>query len=182
MKKIFLILFFILITFNTSASLKENIILKFRTIDNINFNFQQNVNGKIENGNCTIKYPKKIFCEYDLGNQKILVSDGNFLVIKTSASYYRYPLNKTPLNYLLDKEFLIKKINNLNERIVQDELVNFNFIEEESEINIFFNSKNYNLIGWQTLDIYQNLSITYLNSISINRKLKKNLFILPERN
>ena len=182
MKKFFLILFLIFITFDTSASFKENIILKFRTIDNINFNFQQNVNGKTENGNCTIKYPKKIFCEYDLGNQKILVSDGKFLVIKTSASYYRYPLNKTPLNYLLDKEFLINKINNLNERIIQGELVNFNFIEEENEINIFFDSKNYNLIGWQTLDIYQNLSITYLNSISINRKLKKNLFILPERN
>ena len=31
--------------------------------------------------------------------------------------------------------------------------------------SIFFDIDNYNLIGWQTLDIYQNLSITFLSSI-----------------
>ena len=182
MKKYILIIFIIFVTSKVSASLKESIILNLKNIDNINFNFEQNINGKIEKGNCTIQYPKKIFCEYDLGNQKILVSDGKWLVIKTSASYYKYPLNTTPLNYILDKEFLIKKIYNLSERVVQEKLINFRFVENENEINIFFDIANLNLIGWQTLDIYQNLSITYLSSVFKNQDLAKGLFVIPKQN
>ena len=182
MKKYILIMLLIFIPFTASASLKKNIILNLQKIENLNFNFEQNINGKTENGNCTIKYPKKIFCKYNLGNQKVLVSDGKWLVIKTTASYYKYPLNRTPLNYLLDKEFLMKTINNLSHRIVENKFVNFSLIEKENKINIFFDIKNHNLVGWQTLDVYQNLSITYLNSININQNLRKNIFKLPERN
>ena len=181
-KRCIFITLIILITSNASASLKESIVLHLKNIDNVNFNFEQNINGKIENGNCTIQYPKKIFCKYNLGNQKILVSNGKWLIIKTSASYYKYSLDKTPLNYLLDKNFLINRINDLDQRIIQKKLINFNFVEKENEISIFFDVTNHNLVGWQTLDIYQNLSITYLSSITINQKLKENLFKLPERN
>ena len=182
MKIYIYILLLILLASKTSANIKENIILNLKNIENINFNFEQNINGKIENGNCTVQYPKKIFCKYNLGNQKILVSDGKSLIIKTTASYYKYSLEKTPLNYLLDKEFLIKKINESNARIVQKKFINFKFTENENEINIFFDINNFSLLGWQTLDIYQNLSITYLSSISVNKNLKRNLFNLPDRN
>ena len=182
MKIYIYILLLILLASKTSANIKENIILNLKNIENINFNFEQNINGKIENGNCTIQYPKKIFCKYNLGNQKVLVSDGKSLIIKTTASYYKYSLDKTPLNYLLDKEFLIKKINESNARIVQKKFINFKFTENENEINIFFDINNFSLLGWQTLDIYQNLSITYLSSISVNKNLKRNLFNLPDRN
>ena len=182
MKIYIYILLLILLASKTSANIKENIILNLKNIENINFNFEQNINGKIENGNCTIQYPKKMFCKYNLGNQKILVSDGKSLIIKTTASYYKYSLEKTPLNYLLDKEFLIKKINVSNARIIQKKFVNFKFTENENEINVFFDIKNFSLLGWQTLDIYQNLSITYLSSISVNKNLKRNLFNLPDRN
>ena len=182
MKIYIYILLLIFLTSKTSANIKENIILNLKNIENINFNFEQNINGKIENGNCTIQYPKKMFCKYNLGNQKILVSDGKSLIIKTIASYYKYSLDKTPLNYLLDKEFLIKKINGSNARIVQKKFINFKFTENENQINVFFDIKNFSLLGWQTLDIYQNLSITYLSSISVNKNLKRNLFNLPDRN
>ena len=182
MKIYIYILLLIFLTSKTSANIKENIILNLKNIENINFNFEQNINGKIENGNCTIQYPKKILCKYNLGNQKILVSDGKSLIIKTTASYYKYSLDKTPLNYLLDKEFLIKKINESNARIIQKKFVNFKFTENENEINVFFDINNFSLLGWQTLDIYQNLSITYLSSISVNKNLKRNLFNLPDRN
>ena len=182
MKIYIYILLLILLASKTSANIKENIILNLKNIENINFNFEQNINGKIENGNCTIQYPKKIFCKYNLGNQKILVSDGKSLIIKTTASYYKYSLDKTPLNYLLDKEFLIKKINDSNARIIQKKFINFKFNENENEINVFFDINNFSLLGWQTLDIYQNLSITYLSSISVNKNLKRDLFNLPDRN
>ena len=64
----------------------------------------------------------------------------------------------------------------------ENKLINFSFVQDDNEIKIFFGKKSFNLIGWQTLDIYQNLSITYLSSITKNKKLKKNLFKLPDRN
>ena len=182
MKKIFLIIFFIVSVNNVSASIKDNIINKLKDIENISFKFEQNINGKIENGNCIIEYPKKIFCKYDLSNQKILVSNGKSLVIKTLSSYYHYSLKKTPLNLILNKNFLLEKISNLEERNINDKFVNYNFIENENEINLFFDKNTFNLIGWQTIDIYQNISITYLSSIKRNQKLKENLFILPQQN
>ena len=182
MKRIILIIVFILIENNAFASAKENIINKLKDIENISFNFEQNINSKIENGNCTIEYPKKIYCKYDQGNNKILVSNGNSLVIKTTSSYYIYPLKKTPLYFILDKNYLIKKISNLKERNIEQKFINFNFEENENQINLFFDQKTFNLVGWQTIDIYQNISITYLSSIRRNQKLKKDLFLLPKQN
>ena len=182
MKKI---LFFILIlSFNTNAlaSVKQNIINNLNNIENLNFKFEQNINDKIETGYCIIEYPKKIFCEYDSLNKKLLVSNGRSIVIKTKSSYYLYPIKRTPLNSILDKEFLLKKIEKLEPRSIDNKFINFNFLENENEINLFFDKKSFNLIGWQTVDIYQNLSITYLSSITKNKRIKQNLFKLPNRN
>ena len=177
---VLLILLF-LIT-NVNANNKNKIIKNLKNIKNLDFNFEQNINGKIENGNCTIEYPKKIFCEYARSNNKILVSYGKSLVIKTLTSYYRYPLKKTPLNFILDKEFLINKINILEERIVDERLVNYTIKENDNEINIFFDKKTFDLIGWQNTDIYQNFNITFLSSIRKNRVISKNIFEIPTQN
>ncbi len=182
MKKIYLVIIFLFLTGQVSASIKKNIINKFKGIENISFNFEQNINGKVENGNCIIEYPKKINCKYNLSNQKILISNGKTLVIKTLTSYYLYPLEKTPLNSILDKKFLLDKIKNIEERHINDDYINYKFIENDNEINLFFDKRTFNLIGWQTIDIYQNISITYLSSISRNKKLKKKLFTIPKQN
>ena len=166
----------------TIAEIKKNIIQKLKHVENLTFNFEQNINDIKETGNCSIEYPKKIFCQYDLKNKKILVSNGRSIVIKTLVSYYVYPIEKTPLDLILDKEFILNKIQNSNLRVVNDKLINFNLIQNENEINIFFDKKTFNLIGWQTLDVFQNLSITHLNSIIINKELKNDLFKLPSRN
>jgi outer membrane lipoprotein-sorting protein len=183
MKKILLIFFIISFNNFSFGSIKENIISNLQNIDNLIFDFEQNVNGKIEKGNCVIEYPKKIFCNYDNANKKTLVSNGKSLVIKTnSGSYYRYSLERTPLNYILDKNFLIDEIQNLEEKIIDDKFINFKILKDDNEINIFFNSTDYSLIGWQTLDIYQNLSITYISSLKINQLIEKNIFKLPASN
>ena len=103
MKKLLFIVIYLSIISSVSASMKENIIKKFTDIKNISFDFEQNINGKIENGNCIIEYPKKIYCKYNSSNQKILVSNGKSLVIKTLSGYYFYPLEKTPLDTILNK-------------------------------------------------------------------------------
>jgi outer membrane lipoprotein-sorting protein len=177
-KYLFIIIFFSLIS-SSGANNKENIINNLIEIKNINFDFEQNVNEKIEKGNCVIEYPKKIFCEYSGSNNKILVSNGKSLVIKTSSSYYRYPLEKTPLNLILDKNYLINKIYNYEERVINNSFINYKINENGSEINIFFDNDSFNLIGWQTKDIYQNLNITFLSSVKKNETINKNIFKLP---
>ena len=178
----YVLIFFLIFVNNGVASNKEKIIENLNNIKNVDFNFEQNINGKIENGNCTLEYPKKIFCKYAKSNNKILVSNGKSLVIKTMSSYYRYPLNKTPLNFILDKDFLIKKINVLEERIIDKSLINYTIKENDIEINVFFNKISYDLIGWQNKDLYQNFNITFLSSIRKNRILSENIFKLPTQN
>ena len=182
MKIALVIFFFILSIANSEASIKENIIKNLQELKTLSFNFEQNINGKIQNGNCIIEYPKKIYCRYNLRNKKILISNGKSLVIKTSTSYYLYPLKETPLNLILDKDYLLKKIYKFNEIIVENEIINFNFSENGNKIDFFFDKKTFDLIGWQTKDIYQNLSVTYISSLIKNEKIKKNLFKLPNRN
>ena len=182
MLKLYLIIIFFVLTFNSNAEIKEKIIQNLKNTKNLDFKFEQNVNGKIENGNCTIEYPKKIFCEYARSNNKILVSNGKSLVIKTISSYYRYPLEKTPLNVILDKNILINKIKSLKDRTIDNSLINFTILENNNEISIFFDKQTYNLIGWQNTDMYQNFNITFLSSIRKNRVLSKNLFRIPAQN
>ena len=181
MLKNYLFCIFLILISNAQANNKDKILENLQNTENLIFNFEQNINGKVEIGNCTIQYPKKIFCEYQKNN-KILVSNGKSLVIKTITSFYRYPLNKTPLNLILDKDFLITKIKKLNEKILDKNYINFEIVENENEINIFFDKKKFNLIGWQTKDIYQNINITYLSSIKKNQQVNKNLFKLPRQN
>jgi len=181
MYKYYLVIIFLIFCSNTKADNKQNIIENLQNIENLNFKFEQNINGKIENGVCTIEYPKKIYCKY-FKSSKILVSNGKSLVIKTKTSFYRYSLKKTPLNLILDKDFLIEKIHILNENVIDNNLLNFTIIENDNEINIFFDNESFNLVGWKTKDIYQNTNITYLSSIVVNKEINKNLFKIPSQN
>ena len=180
-KKIFFILIILFFNSKTFASIKENIVQNLKDINNVSFNFEQNINGKIEFGSCTIQYPKKMFCAYNKKN-KVIVSNGKSLVIKSTSSYYRYPLDKTPLNFILDKNFLLKKISELNEENINNSLIKFTIKEDNQSIEIFFDINNYNLIGWQTKDVYQNTAVTLLYSIELNQVVDENIFKIPLQN
>ena len=121
-KYLFIIIYLISIAYS-HADNKDKIIKNLQNTETLNFKFEQNINGKIENGNCTIQYPKKIYCKY-IKNKKILVSNGKSLVIKTISSFYRYPLKKTPLNLILDKGFLISRIPYLKEEMINTFYIN----------------------------------------------------------
>ena len=181
----FLIIIFILNFYSPSfSSSKEKIISKMKLTNVLGFDFIQTINEKNENGSCILQYPKKIFCEYNGPNKKIIVSNGRSLVIKirNKDKYYIYPLKKTPLDLLLDKNYLISKINNLEPRIINNKFLSFKILENNNEINIFFDKKNFSLVGWQTEDIYQNMSVTFISSIKINQKINDKIFMLPKNN
>ena len=176
-----LIFFFTFLSFNVNADNRDKIIENLNNTSNFSFEFEQNINGKIESGNCTIEYPKKIYCAYDK-NSKILVSNGKSLVIKTISSYYRYPLKKTPLDLILDKNFLVNKIYSLEENIIDNLYIKYTIKENDNKIDVFFDIISLELIGWQTKDIYQNTALTLLGPIIKNQDIKKKLFELPLQN
>ena len=176
-----LIFVFTFLSFNSNADNRDKIIENLNNTSNFSFEFEQNINGEIENGNCTIEYPKKMYCSYNKNN-KILVSNGKSLVIKTISSYYRYPLKKTPLDLILDKNFLINKIYSLEENIIDNSYIKYIINENDNKIDIFFDIISLELIGWQTTDIYQNTALTLLGPILKNQDIKKKLFKLPIQN
>tara|TARA_B100000941_G_C28333478_1_gene462866 strand:- start:30 stop:578 length:549 start_codon:yes stop_codon:yes gene_type:complete len=177
----YIFLLFVFIIPSADASVKENILLSLKNIQNLNFNFTQTINGKDETGNCTILYPKKIYCKYNLRNNKELVSNGKSLVIKSDKNkqYYRYPLDDTPLVYILDKKFIIDKIENQKEKLIDEKFYLFEIVENNQKINIFFEKENLKLIGWQTEDLYQNLTVTFIYDLKINYEVDKKIFKLP---
>jgi outer membrane lipoprotein-sorting protein len=181
MLRIVFLIVLISLSNEVSANNKDQIINKLKDTLNLNFDFEQNINGKIEFGSCTIQYPKKMFCAYNKKN-KVIVSNGKSLVIKSTSSYYRYPLDKTPLNFILDKNFLLKKISELNEENINNSLIKFIIKEDNQSIEIFFDINDYNLIGWQTTDVYQNTAVTLLYSVKSNQIVNEKIFKTPLQN
>ena len=181
MKKIIIILIILNIENIVKASTKDEIITNFKKIKNISFDFKQTVDGKVEEGTCTIQYPKKIYCSYNNFKKKIIVSNGKSLVIKnqTTNQSFVYPLRKTPLNLILDKDFLLSEIINSEEKLVNNKYYNFSLKNKDHKINIFFDKDSNELIGWQTEDLYQNLAVTYIYNIKKNNKIDKKIFKLP---
>ena len=181
-KKVLLLLLLINFYSNSYGSTKKEIISNFKQIENIIFNFKQTIDEKTEEGICIIKYPKKIYCEYDNLKKKIIVSNGKSLVIKNRSNnqYYLYPLKKTPLILLLDKSILIKKMSEIDIKLVNNKYFICSLIDKDNKINIFFDRNSLNLLGWQTEDLYQNLVVTYIYNIKKNKKIDEKLFELPK--
>tara|TARA_B110000858_G_scaffold121737_1_gene138832 strand:+ start:21 stop:575 length:555 start_codon:yes stop_codon:yes gene_type:complete len=184
MFKIIIILLLFSFYIPANSSPKNKIISKIKIADNLSFNFMQTINDKSEDGKCIIEYPKKIFCEYNGSDKKIIVSNGRSLFIKTGPkrNYSRYSLKKTPLVLLLDKEYLISKIKTLEPREIDNKYFNFTIFEDNNEINLFFDNKDLSLVGWQTEDIYQNIVVTFISSIKINQEVDNKIFNLPKNN
>ena len=93
-----------------------------------------------------------------------------------------WKLGKTPLTFILNKKYLINKIKKLKNKIIDEKYINFKIIDNKYEIDIFFDKKSLNLIGWQTEDIYQNLVITFISNVKLNQNLDDDVFKLPKKN
>ena len=177
MKYIILILIFFY-PLNLFASSKEQIKNKLDGTNNMSFKFIQKIGKKTEKGECIILYPKKILCKYEDIYEKILVSNGKSLVInsKKIKNYLNYKLKDTPLNLILDKKFLLSKIDQLEVVQENDETFSFEIEHNDNLLNIFFDKKNYEIKGWTTTDIYQNRVETKLFNLKINMMIDEKLF------
>ena len=177
MKYIIFILIFIY-PLNIFASPKQLIQSKLEETNNMSFKFIQKIGKKTEKGQCIISYPKKIICKYDGIYKKILVSNGKSLVInsKKITNYLRYQLEDTPLNLILDKKFLVEKLDKVEKIKENKESFSFEIIHNKNLLNIFFDKKSYDIKGWTTTDVYLNTVETKLLDIRTNMMIDKSLF------
>ena len=173
---IFILIFFYPI--NIFASSKELIKNKLNETDNISFKFIQKIGKKTERGDCIISYPKKILCKYDDIYNKILVSNGRSLVINSQKikNYLRYQLKDTPLNLILDKKFLLDKLDQVETIKENDETFSFKISHNNNLLNIFFDKINYEIKGWTTTDIYLNKVETKLSNVETNIMINERIF------
>ena len=173
---IFILIFFY--PLNIFASSKQLIKNKLEETDNISFKFIQKVGGKTEQGECIISYPKKIFCKYDDIYNKVLVSNGQSLVInsKKIKNYLRYQLKDTPLDLILDKKFLLGKLDQVDTIKESDDTFSFKIVHNNNLLNIFFDKISYEIKGWTTTDIYLNKVETKLSYIETNIMIDDRLF------
>ena len=173
---IFILIFFY--PLNILASSKQLIKNKLEETDNISFKFIQKIGKKTEQGECIISYSKKILCRYDDIYNKILVSNGKSLVInsKKIKNYLRYQLKDTPLNLILDKKFLLNKLDKVEIIRENDETFSFEIKHNNNLLNIFFDKKNYEIKGWTTTDIYLNKVETKLSNVETNIMIDERIF------
>ena len=173
---IFILIFFY--PLNIFASSKELIKNKLNQTNNISFKFIQKIGKKTEKGECVILYPKKILCKYDDIYNKILVSNGRSLVInsKKISNYLRYNIKDTPLDLILDKKFLLDKLDQVEIIQENDETFSFKILHNNNLLNIFFDKISYEIIGWTTTDIYLNKVETKLSNVETNIMIDEKIF------
>ena len=156
MKKYLIFFFIFFFNINVQSSSNQKIINHLENINSLQFKFTQRIdNNNIEKGECIILYTKRIFCEYYGIYNKILVSNGKSLVINSDKikNYYRYPLDKTPLNFILDKKFLISKMNEAENDKTYPFYYVFNFEHENNLIKVFFEKGTLDSVSYTHLTL-----------------------------
>ena len=136
--KILLIYFFII---NCGfANIQKDLIEKFLSTKTLSFNFVQKIEEKEEKGNCFIKYPLLMKCNYKNSKEKILISNGKTLAIikKKYKKIYYYPLNSAPLSIILDKNKILNLIKKNKPTKIDRNVIKFEFIDKKKIKSKFF--------------------------------------------
>jgi outer membrane lipoprotein-sorting protein len=178
-----ILIFFISLNF-AHAEIKDKLIKKIEDTQTLVFEFKQKIADKIETGNCIVKYPKLIRCDYnDKKYHKRLVSNGKTLAIiqRRYKKIFYYSLKSTPLYFLLDKEYLIEFIKKNEPQVLNNNLIKYEINEKNKKFNIFFDKNSQNLKGWSTEDIYKNNVEFLIINLKTNIPANKKLFKIPSK-
>ena len=91
------------------ADLQKDLINKLTGTKTLSFDFKQKISDQEEIGNCFIKYPLLMKCNYKNLKQKTIISNGKTVAIikKKYKKIYYYPIKTTPLFTILNKEKLL---------------------------------------------------------------------------
>ena len=178
-----LTIFFFLFSSNYSqASFQEQLINKYKTINTLSFDFTQIIGDKVELGNCYIKYPLLMKCEYPKKKKSIITNGKKFAIVKRRyKKIYYYPLKKTPLFYLLNKENILNLIQNYEPTLINSNIIKYEYTDVNSnKVNILFDKNSLDLSGWKTIDTYSNEVSFIIKNIETNILIKNEIFKIPK--
>jgi outer membrane lipoprotein-sorting protein len=185
-KRLFLLnVFFVYFFFTgaSSADLQKDLINKLTTIRTLSFDFKQKISDKEEIGNCFIKYPLLMKCNYKNLKQKTIISNGKTVAIikKKYKKIYYYPIRTTPLFFILKKEEIINLIRKNLPTKINSTLVEFEFIDKGTgKVKILFDKNSLEFKGWKTKDAYSNDVNFTVNNLKINNQIVDNFFKIPQ--
>ena len=178
-----LAIFFYFFLLNISqANFQEQLINKYKEINTLSFDFTQKIGDKIESGNCYIKYPLLMKCEYPK-KKKLIIANGKTLAIVKNRykKIYQYPLKKTALFYILNKENILDIIHNYEPSNMDNDVIEYELTDSNSnKINIFFDKNSLLLSGWKTIDAYSNEVNFLIENIKTNIFVENKIFKIPK--
>ena len=178
-----LAIFFYFFLLNISqANFQEQLINKYKEINTLSFDFTQKIGDKIEIGNCYIKYPLLMKCEYPK-KKKLIIANGRTLAIVKNRykKIYQYPLKKTALFLILNKENILNIIQNYEPSNMNNDVIEYELTDSNSnKINIFFDKNSLLLSGWKTIDAYSNEVTFLIENIETNIFVENKIFKIPK--
>ena len=179
-KIIFIYLFSIGVS---SADLQKNLINKLTATKTLSFTFKQKIAEKEEVGNCFIKYPLLMKCNYQNLKQKSLISNWNTVSIikKKYKKIYYYPIELTPLFTILKKEKILNLIRNNKPTKIDSNIIEFELINKKSnKLKIFFDKNSLEFKGWETKDAYTNNVSFIISNLKTNKIIEDGFFKIPK--
>ncbi len=186
-KKIFFLLkiflLFLLSTKIVLADLQKNLINKLTATQTLTFDFRQQIADNEEIGNCFIKYPLLMKCNYKDLKEKTIISNGKTVAIikKKYKKIYFYPIKSTPLSFILEKEKIIDLIRKSEPAELNSDLIGFLFTDKKTnEVKMLFDKNSLELRGWETNDAYSNKVNFEINNLIINNQIVDDFFKIPQ--
>ena len=185
-KSFFLLNIFFVYFFSTSVSLadlQKNLINKLTATKTLSFDFKQKISDKEEIGNCFIKYPLLMKCNYQNLKQKTVISNGTTVAVikKKYKKIYYYPIKATPLFFILKKEKIINLIRKNQPTEINESFIEFEFIDQKAnKVKILFDKNSLEFKGWETKDAYSNDVSFTINNLITNNKITDDFFKIPK--
>jgi outer membrane lipoprotein-sorting protein len=176
----FINLFLISVAF---ADLQKNLIRKLTATQTLSFNFKQKIADKEEIGNCFIKYPLLMKCNYQNLKQKTIISNGKKVAVikKKYKKIYSYPIKSTPLFFILKKDKIINLVRKTQPIEVNSSLIKFEFIDKKTnKVKIFFDKNSLEFKGWETKDAYSNNVSFIIDNLKTNNQIMDDFFKIPK--
>ena len=178
------VIFINLLSFEIAhADLQNNLINKLNKTKTLSFDFKQKISNQEEIGNCFIKYPLLMKCNYLNLKQKTIISNGKKVAVikKKYKKIYYYPIKSTPLFFLLKKERIINLIRKKLPSEINSSVIEFEFIDKKkNKIIILFDKNSLELRGWKTKDAYSNDVSFEISNLIINNQIVDSFFKIPK--
>ena len=173
-------LFFSLVNFS-KANIEEKLLNKYKSINTLHFDFIQKIGEKVDFGNCYIKYPLLMKCEYPKKKKSIIANGKKFAIVKRRyKKIYYYPLKKTPLFFLLKKENILNLVQNYEPIVLDSNVVRYEVVDNNlNKLKVFFDKNSLELLGWKTTDAYSNEVSFFIENTKTNILIKNEIFKIP---